>query len=149
MHQASAVDPDDLQAPEPEWLEMRWLLSCPRIQDVHCALAAMAADWLEVNSEGLQQSDAMPCLSCLRCFPARCPRGLHYDVVSSFGIVTNKICSPRQAVSTSAGKMIVCTERLAALHILLCPFPQALGPSTLKVKVRPKCCDNCDNCCGF
>ena len=122
MHQqASAVDPDDLQAPEPEWLEMRWLLSCPRIRDVHCALAAMAADWLEVNSEDLQQSDAMPCLSCLRCFPARCPRGLHYDVVSSFGTVTSKnvFAASGEHLSTSAGKTIVCTERLAALHILL------------------------------
>ncbi|CAE7560921.1 pnk1 [Symbiodinium natans] len=24
-----------LEAPEPEWLEMRWILSCPRIRDVH------------------------------------------------------------------------------------------------------------------
>ncbi|CAE7673816.1 unnamed protein product [Symbiodinium pilosum] len=44
-----------LEAPEPEWLEMRWLLSCPRIQDVHCAslqdvLEALGPSTLKVKA---------------------------------------------------------------------------------------------------
>lgn len=44
-----------VEEPEPGWLEMRWILSCPRIRDVHCAslvdvLEALGPSTLKVKA---------------------------------------------------------------------------------------------------
>ena len=53
------------EPPEPGWLELRWVLSCPRIRDVLCKELRETQCTLQL----WMAMDSLVCVVCFACFP--------------------------------------------------------------------------------